>query len=51
MDNVRSEQNRLLFAGLAVFAGIGLLALALWARYGEAVYFDRLIAGIAGCFG
>lgn len=31
---------------LLVGAGIGL-----WAKYGGAVFFERLAAGIAGCFG
>lgn len=25
-------------------------AMLLWARFGERVFFDNLIAGIAGCF-
>jgi hypothetical protein len=31
--------------GLAVLATLGL-----WARYGEAVYVDTLLAAIGGCF-
>ncbi|MEJ8473408.1 hypothetical protein [Roseibium algae] len=40
-----------LYAGLAFGGGLLIAASGLlWLRMGERIYFDRLIAGIAGCF-
>jgi len=43
--------NASLYRGLAVGAAI-LLVLSglLWLRFGERIYFDRMVAAIAGCF-
>ena len=43
--------NASLYKGLALGATafLGLSGL-LWLRYGERIYFDKMIAGIAGCF-
>jgi hypothetical protein len=40
-----------LYLGLAA-GGVLLVAASslLWLRYGQRIYFDKLIAGIAGCF-
>ena len=37
-------------AGLALAAVVLIAALALWFRYGTAVFFETIAAGIAGCF-
>jgi hypothetical protein len=43
--------GRALAVGLAVAGGLILVAaLALWFRYGTAVFFETIAAGIAGCF-
>jgi hypothetical protein len=34
--------------GLA--SGVIVVALALWFRYGTAVFFETIMAGVAGCF-
>ncbi|TWI84576.1 hypothetical protein JM93_02908 [Roseibium hamelinense] len=40
-----------LYAGLGLGAAIVLTASGLlWLRAGERVYFDKILAGIAGCF-
>ena len=43
--------GRLLAAGFALLgAAIMVAALALWIRYGTAVFFETIASGIAGCF-
>jgi hypothetical protein len=37
-------------AGLASGVLVIVAALALWFRYGTAVFFETIMAGIAGCF-
>lgn len=52
MDQNRTgTMNASLFTGLALGATafLGLSGL-LWLRYAERIYFDKMIAGIAGCF-
>ncbi|WP_417676187.1 hypothetical protein [Roseibium sp.] len=43
--------NASLYRGLALGAAV-LLVLSgfLWLRFGERIYFDRMISAIAGCF-
>ena len=36
--------------GAAVFGVAVLASLALWTRFGEAVYVERILGAIAGCF-
>jgi hypothetical protein len=38
-----------LLAGLSLFAVLGVVAVALHLRFGEVMFFNRVIAGIAGC--
>jgi len=50
MSTHRKDQRQMLLIGTGFLIPVALLGLGLWARYGEGVYFDRLMAGIAGCF-
>jgi hypothetical protein len=36
--------------GAAVGAALLLVAVVLWFRYGTTVFFETIVAGIAGCF-
>jgi hypothetical protein len=36
--------------GLASGVFVIVVALALWFRYGTAVFFETIMAGVAGCF-
>jgi hypothetical protein len=36
--------------GAALGAGLLVAALVLWFRYGTTVFFETIVAGIAGCF-
>lgn len=39
----------LLYVGLPALAGLVGVALWAWARYGQGVYFDSLVAGLSAC--
>jgi hypothetical protein len=44
-------QSRYWMAGAGVGGGALVLAASLaWLKFSEAIYFDRLMSGLAGCF-
>ncbi len=47
-----TERMRLSLYAVAGLSGAAVLlgTTMLWFRFGERVFFDRLVAGIAGCF-
>ncbi len=45
----RSER-RLAIGGIALFAALLLLGIALWMRNGEEIYISRIMSAIASCF-
>ena len=51
MPVVGSEDMRPFLAITAAAAGVLFAAtVALWAHYGTAVFYEMIVAGIAGCF-
>jgi len=46
----RRRERWLAYAGGALFVALGLGALLLWAREGQAVYLTQIFTGIANCF-
>jgi hypothetical protein len=47
--SMRSVSRALLIAAAAMGILVG-AALVLWARYGTAVFYEMILAGIAACF-
>ncbi|SON53820.1 hypothetical protein HDIA_0279 [Hartmannibacter diazotrophicus] len=47
---MRAGQSRLALAGVIVFSALFGAAIALNMRHGMAIYAERLISGLAGCF-
>ncbi len=43
-------ERRLAIAGVALFAALLLLGMALWVRNGEEIYVSRIMSAIANCF-
>jgi len=43
------RERMLAYAGIAVFALLGLAAVLLWANEGETVYVTRILSEIANC--
>ena len=51
-DSVASSGRSLPVVIVASFAGLAMAAaVALWAHYGTAVFFEMIRAGFAACFG
>ena len=44
-----ARERRLAYAGAAVFVALAAVAVLLWAREGNAVYFARIISDLPNC--
>jgi hypothetical protein len=45
----RRGERTLTYVGIAMFAVLGVLAVALWLREGQLVYIEQVLSGLANC--